>query len=981
MNARWILSLLVAALLVTTSVATAGSAEDDLQFAQQLGIRGLDKMADKVLTDMIKSRDPDKQRLGRYGQALITKQQAQIAVARYIRALENNDKPPVSREAVLKLFTDALPEIEAYVKTQPAGSKAAFLLAETLVEEAEFLVGGRLPEFMAKERAELVTEHKKTAEKLFQSAMEYYSAVAQAIRKKVGDKLDPDSDEAIRITQAEFNHAMTAYRLALIYPKGARFNGRAADAEEILDKFMNDHWGDLAGGYAMLYLGRLNYERAVRTGDADAGDIALNYFETVAQDVDEDPNFADTTKVLGEAFYRYCQTANALARADGDLKKKDPARFGDAIRMGNRMRQKMRFGSKSRFALLMLVEVADAHAAQGQFEEAVGIAGEVLTKARADGLGAVTRTATDKLTDWVANVGGSGSLPPALLAQIGSSLASEGSPAKAITFFEKAIAASVTPEDIEQVAHDSWRRIAESYRRDKRYIAAGMIAWDLVQKYLKSGEGNDSAFYQTASEACWQAAQSWKTVAESTKRGEDKSQYEKVLKTFRDEFPDHPKNADAAFSESLDLYAKENYAEAAKRFLAISPNSPSYWSAQLRVPVCYRRLAIEKDKANAEKWHNECLKASAALYKLASAKSDIPRARGAARTALLMEASSYHSLKKWAEASAKIDEFFRTFPGVFPKKGYEYTIKIDSLLALGKVEEAEAALAQLKQTLKNSGYIRPLNYDVYRALRKQYKALSGRQRATLATRAAILWGERIEQTPPNKRTAGDYWFLGDVLRDARDWEAAGGAYEAAANLATKPGQKAGWQLLAAEMAFKNARQNKERMDPTDFRKTMDKTRELFTGVLIRDPKQAQTLLPILANGKKWPSKEQWRWIVAKPDPLLTAAEVFGESSPKGLDGRWIGVRLLDRLHKLTTPVAEEGGKSNDFVNVWWDGAQLKLELYLAIGESQSAQAWSKRAVEYGYAFGRRLITQYPNMDGEERVAAIKILSDRLGALR
>ena len=259
--------------------------------------------------------------------------------------------------------------------------------------------------------------------------------------------------------------------------------------------------------------------------------------------------------------------------------------------------------------------------------------------------------------------------------------------------------------------------------------------------------------------------------------------------------------------------------------------------------------------------------------------------------------------------------------------------------------------------------------------------MGGRERAKIAARAAALWAERVESTPENKRTAGDYWFLGDVLRDARDWEAAGSAYEAAAGLATKPGQKASWQLLAAEMAFKNARQNKDKMDPTAYRKTMDKTRQLFTGVLIRDPQQAEKLLPILGNGKKWPSKEQWRWIVAKPDPLLTAAEVFGESSPKGIDGRWIGVRLLDRLHKLTKPVAEPDSKDEEYVNAWWDGAQLKLELYLAIAESQSEQAWSKRGAEYGYSFARRLIMQYPKMDGEERVEAIKRLSDQLGALR
>ena len=346
-----------------------------------------------------------------------------------------------------------------------------------------------------------------------------------------------------------------------------------------------------------------------------------------------------------------------------------------------------------------------------------------------------------------------------------------------------------------------------------------------------------------------------------------------------------------------------------------------------------------------------------------------------------MKAGSYHSLQRWEEASRTIDEFFSEFPGVYPKKGYEYKIKIDSLLALGKLAEAEAALKQLKEKLKTSGYIRRLNYDVYKALRDKFKSLGGRERVAMAARAAVLWEERVASTPKGKLQASDYWFLADALREAEQWEAAGDAYEAAANSATKPGLKAAWQLLAAEMAFKNARANKDKMRRSEYKKTLDKTRELFTTVLIPDSKNRETLLKILASGKKWPKKDQWKWIVAKPGPLLTAAEVYGESSPKGLDGRWIGVRLLDRLHVLTKPVGAPGTKEAEYTNFWWGGAQLKLELYLAIAESNSEEAWSKRAAQYGHTFSRKLIVQYPEMDSPERVATIKALSDQLAALR
>jgi hypothetical protein len=968
-------------LLIVGGVVFAGTPEDDLKFAQALGARGLDTMAAKVLDAMVKSSDPAAKRAGQYGKALITKQEAQIAAARFLAALERGEKPPIPRDDVLKLYADAVPKIDDYVKSQGPGSEAAFLLADTLVEQAEFLVGSRYPESMAAERQALVDEHKKTADGLFKRAIALYRAVVKATKEAAGGKIEPDSEEDTRITNAEFKEALASYRLALIYPKGALFIGRAEDAEEVLDTFLNTHYETLAGAYAMIYLGLLNYERAIRLGDADAGEAALNYFEAVYADVKEDPQYPDTIKVLGEAFYQYARTGNALARADGELKRKDAARLGDVLRMGRLLGERMRYGSKSRFALLALLEVADAEAARGNFEGAVGKAGQVLAMARTEGLGSVTKAATGKLTDWVANVGGAGNLPPALLAQIGDSLASEGSAAKAITFYEKAISASKTAEDIEQVGYEARRKIAAAYRKDKRHIAAGQIAWKLVQDFLKSGEGTESGFYQTASEACWQAAQSWKTISEATKRPNDKSHYEEILKAFRDKFPDHPQNADAAFSEALDKYEKKEFAEAAELFLAIKQTSPSYWSAQLRVPVCYRRLATEADEENAAQWHQKCLESSEALYKLASAQTDVPRARGAARTAMLMKAGSHHSLQQWAEANATIDAFFTQFPGVYPKKGYEYTIKIDALLALGKIEEAEAALKQLKEKLKNSGYIRRLNYDVYKALRDKFKTLGGRERAALAARAARLWEQRVETTPEGKLEASDYWFLADVLREAQEWEGAGDAYEAAANLATKPGLKGAWQLLAAEMAFKNARSNKDKMRPSEYKATLDKTRELFTSVLIPDAKQREQLLKILAEGTKWPSKDQWKWIVAKPGPLLTAAEVYGESSPKGLDGRWIGVRLLDRLHVLTKPIGAPGTKEAEYVNTWWDGAQLKLELYLAIAESNSAEAWSKRAAQYGHTFSRKLIVQYPKMDSPERVTTINALSDQLGAMR
>ncbi|MHC4939158.1 MAG: hypothetical protein ACYTHK_09345 [Planctomycetota bacterium] len=974
MNARWI-----ACLLLAGGVAVAGTAQDDLKLAQRLSARGLDKMAGQLLDEMVKSSDADRQRAGRFGKALVTKQEAQIHAFKFVRALESGEKPPVTREDVIKEYESAIPEIEGYVKTQGPGSDSAFLLAETLQEYAEFLVGAQYPDSMRAEREELVTANKDKAETLFDQAIKYYNAVAAAVLKSVGGELDPESEEYIRVTNAKYKAALATFRLALVYPKGARFNARSEDAEEVLDTFLNEHYEELYGAFAMLYLGQLKYEQAVRTGESEFGEDALNYFETLYGVVNEDPQFPQTIEVLGKAFYWYGKTGNALARAEGAIKKKDPTRIGDVLKMGRVLKQKMRYGANSRPALLAHLEVADAMAAQGNFEGAVGLAGEVLAKARAEGAASVVSAATGKLTDWVANVGGAGDLPPALLAQIGDSLAAQGVTAKAITFYERAVAASKTEEEIEQVANEAWRKIATAYRRDKRNFAAGKVAWAVVEAFIASKQGQETAFYQTASEACWQAVQAYKVISESTKRAGDKAMYEKILKTFRESFPDHPQNADAAFGEALDSFVKGNFEEAAGKFKAISTASPSYWSAQMRVPICYVRLANAEGQEDPKKWWEAALKAANELYATGAKRSDIPPAQSAMRAGKMLQAISLHALERWEDAIKSVDEFFAAYPGLFPGKGREFKIKIDSLLALKRLDEAEAALAQFKTRMKGSSYLKGANLDVYKALRAKYKPLGGRERAAIAKRAALLWEERVNAKA--KPTASDFWFLADVLKDAQRYADAASAYEAAAQAAETPGQREGWTLLAAEMGFKAARENRDKMDPAEYRKVLAQTRERFTQVLLADETQRQQLLPILADGKKWPSKAQWKWLAAKPEPLLTAAEVYGESSPKGLDGRWIGVRLLEKLHKITEPTAEEGSKKAEYVNAWWEGAQLKLELYLAIAEAQSAQVNSKKAAQYGFSFGKRLQVQYEAMDGPERVATVKRLTTQLQALQ
>ncbi len=114
--------------------------------------------------------------------------------------------------------------------------------------------------------------------------------------------------------------------------------------------------------------------------------------------------------------------------------------------------------------------------------------------------------------------------------------------------------------------------------------------------------------------------------------------------------------------------------------------------------------------------------------------------------------------------------------------------------------------------------------------------------------------------------------------------------------------------------------------------------------------------------------------------LLNAAEVYAESGMKGgIDGRVVAIRLIDHLQSFTRPLEnkeDKDDKLNEFVDEWWDGAQLKLELAVAISNTDSGQK-AKTIRSKAYSYGKKLLFQYPDMDGPERVKKIDELVNKL----
>jgi hypothetical protein len=943
-------------------------------------------MAFQILDVLEKSPDQNAARAGRYGKAALERGQATIKRMRFLRDLEEGVPPRVTREEVLAAYADAKPKIEDFVANRPDNLDARFLLAALLQEYAEFLTGKDYPDTMAAQREQLVSEHSAEADKLFQGAIGNYDEVAKRMATALKDK-DPDITDPNyqKLTQAQYQGANAVMRLALLHPKGPKFNFNSESAIEKLDAFLGEHFEELHGAFAMLDLGTINYERGLRLGSRDDIETGANYFKELFTSVTEDPGVKDTSDLIAQALYWYARSANAIARGEGQLNKPQPAWFDNAITVAAQVREKLKHDSRNPWALKALLQVAQAYAAQNRLRDAVAVAGEVLASARAAGHRQVARDATDLLTPWVGRVAGVGALDAQLLFEMGEALSAQGHTANAIAFYEKAVASATTEEQRLKVAYPGLVRIAREYRKDKRNFAAAEVAGRVVADYVKDdGRSEISDFGGTAADACNLARLAWKEIADATKRPQDDAEYKRIRDLFVKEFPGHPENSDQAFGIARELFAKGEYAQAADKLSDIPTSSRNYWQAQRMVPGCYRQLAIdEKDEAKAKAWHEKALAAAQALVALAAKGGDDPQVGASRQHGDLYVAFSLASLLRWQEALAAIDAYLSRYGDPLIQRGAEYVVKIDAHLALQQLAEAETALAAMLKRAPPGPPTRYASYAVFKALFEAYqKVEAGPERVAMAGRAAAI----LETWLETQRDVGwDLKFrLGQVLFEAKRHGDAAEAFESAVALAPDD-RKQQLTLAAAEARYEQSQTATDLTGPQKVA-VLAKVRDLFTDVLIppdpKDPEKKEQLkvLQELASPTGYPARATFDRVKKMPQALYVAAQIYAKSSPSGIDGRYLAIRLVTLLHEFTLPASQPGKEHLDeFIQVWWDGAELKLRTYLQIAQSGTGAKEKEQAAQ-GLGYARKLAYENPKMDGPQRVAAVAALEAQLKTL-
>jgi len=976
----------IAAFLLLAQIARADTTED-LEFATRLAGRGLEDMAFEILDKLEKSSDPNAARAGRYGKAALERGQATAKRLRFLRDLEDGIPPRVTREEVLAAYADARPKIEDFVTNRPDNIDARFLLAALLQEYAEFLTGKDYPETMAAQREQLVSDNSAEADKLFQAAIGHYDEVVKRMATARGDK-DPDitDPDYQKLTQAQYQGANAVMRLALLHPKGPKFNFNSEAAIEKLDAFFNEHYDELHGAFALLDLGTINYERGRRLGMRDDMETGANYFRQIIMDVPEDPTVKDTSEVIAKALYWYARASNALALGEGALGKPQPVWFDNAISVAAQLREKLKSDPKNPWALKALLQVAEAYAAQNRLKDAVAVAGEVLASARTTGQRQIGKDATDLLTPLVGRVADAGVLDAALLFEMGEALSAQGRTANAIAFYEKAVASSATDEERLKVGYPALVRIAREYRKDRRNFAAAEVAGRVVAEYVKDADRNElSDFGGTAADACNLARIVWKEIADATKRPQDDAEYKRVRDLFVKEFPGHPENSDQAFAAARELLAKGQYEQAASSLVDIPSSSRNYWQAQRMVPGCYRQLAIdEKEPEKSRTWHEKALAAAQNLVALAAkGAADDPQVASSRQTGELFVALSFASLARWPEALAAIDAYLTRYGDPLIQRGAEFVVKIDAHLAQKQLSEAEAALAVMLKRAPPGPPTRYASYTVFKALYEAYQKLeSGPERVAMAGRAAAILETWLET---QKDVGWDLRYrLGQVLFDAQRWGDAAEAFEAAAGLAPDD-RRQQLTLSAAEAKYQQLETEKD--VPAQVRiENLAKVRDLFTDVLIppdpKDPekKEQVKVLQALANPSAYPSREMFDRVKRMPRAIYVAAQIYAKSSPPGIDGRYLAIRLITLLQEFTLPVSQPGkAHLDEFIPVWWDGAELMLRTYLASAQSGTG-AKAKDQASRGLGYARKLAYENPKMDGPNRVATVAALEAQLKAL-
>ena len=140
----------IGALLILCAAAH-GDAREELAFARKLSARGHTEMAAVHLTKLSKSSDRKLARAGKYGLALLDRQNAQRMRNRFLGALQADSPPPVSRSEILRLYADAVGDVKSYVESAREHLDARFQYGELLQEYAEFLAGRNYPDRLERE--------------------------------------------------------------------------------------------------------------------------------------------------------------------------------------------------------------------------------------------------------------------------------------------------------------------------------------------------------------------------------------------------------------------------------------------------------------------------------------------------------------------------------------------------------------------------------------------------------------------------------------------------------------------------------------------------------------------------------------------------------------------------------------------------------------------------------------------------------------
>ena len=546
-----LLALGLAVALVFCSVERACAGGDDFEYGRSLADVGM-KTGDQAYFDYARRvfesviNDPNRsdaeKDLCRYGLAEMTVNEA-------VGATGNSAVP---YKDVLKLFEDAVSNMESFVKKNPDHKRAAEASLKVGTTRLGFVQWARDsllsdPEYLT-ERGATMAQVQKDAESMVRGAIEYFDGL-----RKGHDTADATEKAQL----AQYYWVLCQYYLALVEPPGTPAAKEAFDrAAKALDSFITMNDGTLLAIYAQDIFGLTRWEQAKQAESPEEREKlygrAVEWFETCIETEVETP---DEERVVANGYFHIGQVCfeagtqgtRNFHREGANFLKEMEGRHATIWRQDNGIR-----------ALFEWARIENARGRQGEAIEIAQRAGEYATKL---GKGWLNQRANRLLRIFIAGSGSTGGgstvADAGVLMRVADDFFNEKKWGQAIAGYQTVLGSvERTRKNVDEFIIRAWERISGAYRSQGDLMASALALEPVHEIWVdglvdKVGGPDDPNMIRLGNIRLRSLA-AWKELHDLTGAAVYRERFTEIRDNFLQDYAEHPYGQAGQWNSALD---------------------------------------------------------------------------------------------------------------------------------------------------------------------------------------------------------------------------------------------------------------------------------------------------------------------------------------------------------------------------------------------------------------------------------------------